>query len=57
MPFGFWLITIAAVAALLTPDRGLIATLLLGIMIACGAASSILAQRQYRASELERRKT
>jgi hypothetical protein len=56
MPFGFWLVTIAAVAALLTPDRGTVATVLLAIMIVCGTASSVLAQRQQRASELPCRK-
>ncbi|HLL67654.1 MAG TPA: hypothetical protein VK453_18355 [Micromonosporaceae bacterium] len=44
----FWLITIAAVYALVVTERGLYTNVLLGVMIAAGTASSFLRARMAR---------
>jgi hypothetical protein len=55
MPFGFWLLTIAAVGALVTPERSTFVTVLLVVILVCGVGSAILGQRQANA-ERERLK-
>jgi hypothetical protein len=48
MPVGAWLLAIAAVGALVTPERGPFTTTLLVVLIVCGVASTILGHRQAR---------